>query len=719
MDDRRARILSLAWTALLVALNLAALNFLVADWSTARLDLTENREFSISPATRRILGSLDDTVTIHGYFSKRTHPKLAPLVPRISDMLDEYRAVSRGRVEIEIVDPGENEEAERLASERFGVRSTPFQLASKYETGIVNAYFSLVVQYGDRYERYGFADLIDVRPLPDGDVEVRLRNLEYDLTRAIKKVTSGMREGLDLFGSLDRTARLTFIVTPDSLPEVLAEVPEAVRTAAEELEERGGDRFEFVEIVPDDEASRDLVYREYGARPMSLGLLGDESFYLYGVLEVGDRMEQLLLATGDLTAADVREAVEQSLRRYAPGMLKTVGVVAPEPSLPPEVLMQFQMQGRTPPTPPPEFDEVRRYLERDYNVLPVDLASESGVPYDVDLLLVLKPSEIDEQALFHLDQYLMRGGRVVLCAGNYDVNFDRNGLDVLPIRTGLEDWLAHFGVAVEPTLVLDDRNRPMPIPEAVDTPLGQILRWVMEPYPYLVQVRDDGFVNGQVAASLDSVGIYWGSPVRLDEELPEGLKATPILQSSPESWTSSDLSQVQFVDYTVPDETERHLLAVALDGQFESYFAERGAPAPDDAGEENGEEDGERDPAAAAVLERSPDTRLVVIGNAEFLSDFVAQALGNLDAGFFEENLRFAQNLIDWATLDRDMIGIRSRGAASRRLVTVNRAEEVALELASYSIPVLVLLGIGAWRFWKRRNTPPLPTGSRAGNEEG
>ena len=152
---------SLLLTVALVGLNLIALQVLVSGWSTARLDLTRDKLYSITPATERLLVSLEEDVAVYGYFSKKTHPKLAPLVPEIIDMLDEYRAVSGGRVQVEIIDPGEDEAAEKIANDRYGVRSTPFRLASKYESGIVNAYFALVVKYADQYVRYGFGDLIE------------------------------------------------------------------------------------------------------------------------------------------------------------------------------------------------------------------------------------------------------------------------------------------------------------------------------------------------------------------------------------------------------------------------------------------------------------------------------------------------------------------------------------------------------------------------------
>ena len=658
--------------------------------------------FSISPATKRLLGSLDENVTIHGFFSGRTHPKLSPLVPQIADLLDEYRAVSKGRVVVEIRDPGKDEAAEEEAADRFGVRSTPFQLASKYETGIVNAYFALVVQFGDQYVRYGFQDLIEVSVLPDGDIDVSLRNLEYDLTRAIKKTVFGFRSASELFERVEDEVRLTGVITPASLPEMFADVPDALRTAAAELTEMGAGKFVYDEIDPtvDDAARREMEMR-FNLQPMSLDFFSDESFYLYGLLQIGDRVEQLILARDELTSAEIRETVEHSLRRHTPGFLKTVGVVTPEPTeIPPQLRAQMGM----PPTAPPEYQEIKRFLEQDYQIKDVRLDDAAGVPSDVDVLLVLKPKELDDEQVYHLDQFLMRGGRIVLAAGNYEATVGQQGLSVSPLNTGLDEWLAHHGVTIAKSLVLDDRNQSLPIPETRYTALGALRTWTLAPYPYLVQVRDEGFLNRDITATLDSVGIYWGSPITLAEDPPEGLEALPILQSSALSWTDDDLANVNFVDYTVPEEgTEPQLLAVALSGRFRSFFADgrRSGEAADAADE--GSED-----ASRVALPMSPETRLVIVANGEFVNDFVAQSLGQLEGGFFVENLRFVENVIDWTGLDADMIGIRARGLASRHLDRVDRSTEVGLEAVNYGVPVVFLIGLGGYLYWQRRNAAPI-----------
>jgi ABC-2 type transport system permease protein len=711
MNKKKFQI-SLLLTLVLVALNLIALQILISGWSTARLDLTRDHLYSITPATERLLVSLEEDVTIYGYFSKKTHPKLAPLVPEIIDMLDEYRAVSGGRVQIEIIDPGEDEAAEKIANDRYGIRSTPFRLASKYESGIVNAYFALVIKYGDQYVRYGFGELIQVDPLPDGDVDVRFRNLEYDLTRAIKKSAFGFRRDAELFERVEGEVKLTTIISPQTLPEMFSGIPEVVATAVAELKEKAGDKFVYEEIDPtESDVLANEVYRRYGAQPMSLGLFGGgERFYLYGILQVGDQAEQISLTSETLTAADIREAVENSLRRKTPGFLKTVGIVKPGPDLPPEIMRQLQMQGQQ--MPPPEFEQIKLYLEQDYVVEPVNLSSQNGVPTTIDVLLVIEPRNLDERAVYSLDQFLMRGGRVVLCVGNYKVDFDQQGLRASLQQTGLDGWLDHMGVEVSKTLVLDDRNRPLPLPQVRQTALGLMRTWSMVPYPYLVAVRDEGLVNPEVAGDLETVGIYWGSPVQLRADSLAEIETFELLRSSDKSWTSSDAVSVGFVNYTVPEEgTEPHLLAAALSGRFKSYYAER--PPPPRGGPATDEEDDE--PALPETpLTTSPETRLVVIGNSAFLSDLVAGILSQPEGGFFVENLRFVENLIDWSVLDNDLITIRSRGVTTPRIARMERGAEVGVETVNYILPAALLLVVGMIRIARRRHTRSIVTGGEA-----
>ena len=103
---------SVVLTAVLVALNLVLLNIWIFPLGGLRLDLTAQREYSLSPITRDLLSNLQEPLLIRGYFSEKTHPLLAPLVPRIRDMLQEYRVASGGRVQLEMIDPARDPDKE-------------------------------------------------------------------------------------------------------------------------------------------------------------------------------------------------------------------------------------------------------------------------------------------------------------------------------------------------------------------------------------------------------------------------------------------------------------------------------------------------------------------------------------------------------------------------------------------------------------------------------
>ncbi len=72
------------------------------------------------------------------------------------------------------------------------------------------------------------------------------------------------------------------------------------------------------------------------------------------------------------------------------------------------------------------------------------------------------------------------------------------------------------------------------------------------------------------------------------------------------------------------------------------------------------------------------------------------------------------ENLVDWTTLDSDMIGIRSRGVSSRRLDRIERPQQLTIEIINYAIPAFLVIGLGVWRFWRRKETVPLIDGIRS-----
>ena len=275
---------------MLLAANLAILNAWLFSFSNIRLDLTDEGQFSLSEATVNVVKDLDEPLVMRAYISERTHPLLAPLAPRVEDLMGEYEVASGGMIKAEIIDPRNDEAVEREANQIYGIRPVPFRITDRYETSVVNSYFDILVRYGDQFVTLNFNDLIEVEPRPDGAPDVRLRNLEFDLTKSIKRVVSGF-QSLDLvLGSLAEPIRLTAYVTPETLPESLREAVQRVETVGAEVQGSSGGGLVFEILDPDDPASgvtRRSLQEVYGLAPYQVSFFSGDSYYLHMVLDTG------------------------------------------------------------------------------------------------------------------------------------------------------------------------------------------------------------------------------------------------------------------------------------------------------------------------------------------------------------------------------------------------------------------------------------------------
>ena len=699
----------------LLAINLVLLNVWLYPLSVIRADLTEQREYSLSPVTRDLLQNLQEPLLIRAYFSERTHPLLAPLVPRITDMLAEYQ-VAGDRVQVEIIDPALNPDLEAEANQTYGIRPTPFQIAGRYEAAVVNAYFDILIRYGDQYEVLNFSDLIEVESYRDGQTDVKLRNLEYDLTRAIKRTVFGFQDLDSILAALPSPAKLTRVVTPDTLPAELTEAPATIQQVANEIAQSANGNFTFETINPDDPNSplgRDALLDGYNIQPFAVSLFDQTTYFLHMLLQVGDDT-QVIYPSGDLSEASVRQGLEQALKRSSSGFLQVVGIW--RPTIGPDPMMaQF---GQTQQPPFSTWDTLFQQLSQDYEVRALDLA-DGQVPPDIDVLVVVAPQAMADTQRYAIDQFLMRGGAVIVAGSSFRITVDpMTGLLALaPITDGLHEMLGHYGVTVEPTMVLDPQNEPFPI--AVNRDVGGFAVQELQSinYPYFVDVRADGMASGNpMIANLPAVTLNWVSPVRLDEAANTEREVTTLLQSTVESWTSADTNiqpdQELYPELGFPqgDAPGQQPLAVSVIGSFSSFFAGKEVPtnAPT-ATDPNAQAAPTPAAPATGTIEQSPATaRLVVIGSGDFLNDTVFTISSQLAPERYLNSLQFMQNAVDWAVEDLDLLTIRSRGTSSRVLAPLTPDEQSLWEFANYGFAIIALVLIGLWWASRRRIEQPM-----------
>ena len=185
MLDRRR--LTIAGIVLAVILFVALNTFGSLALRGERLDLTDNRQFTLSPGTLQLLAKIDEPITLRFYASRAlrdANPFLGSYADRVHDMLHTYADAARGRITVQYIDP-EPFSTEEDRAVGFGLDSIPL------EGGASSGYLGIAGTNS--------TDDVDVLPVLAPEREAFL---EYDLTRLVNNLAHPDKPMVALLSSL-------------------------------------------------------------------------------------------------------------------------------------------------------------------------------------------------------------------------------------------------------------------------------------------------------------------------------------------------------------------------------------------------------------------------------------------------------------------------------------------------------------------------------------
>ncbi|MBD2838147.1 Gldg family protein [Pseudomonas sp. JM0905a] len=184
---------------LLIALAFLAFNMLAGlTLTNARVDLTEQKLYTISDGTRKILGEIDEPINLYFFYSDKTAKDLVVLrnyARRVEEMLKAYERAAGGKIKLHIVDPEPFSEDEDKAAE-FGLQAVPLQ------QGGDQVYFGLA----------GTNSVDDTQTIPFFPLDQE-EFLEYEISRLVQSLAKperpvvGVISGLKLNGGFDMMSR--------------------------------------------------------------------------------------------------------------------------------------------------------------------------------------------------------------------------------------------------------------------------------------------------------------------------------------------------------------------------------------------------------------------------------------------------------------------------------------------------------------------------------
>jgi ABC-2 type transport system permease protein len=309
------------------------------------------------------------------------------------------------------------------------------------------------------------------------------------------------------------------------------------------------------------------------------------------------------------------------------------------------------------------------------------------------------PNNLDELSVFAIDQFLMRGGTVIIATSPYTTELTNGELQLQDWNSGLTDWLQHQGLTVGESLVMDEQSAAFPAPVIRESGGYEFRDVKMLDYPYFIDIRRDGLARKHpITENIPQLTMAWASPISVERK--DGLQLTTLLNSSSKSWLSTskqimpDAGDDGGIDPGGAAQDE-HKLGVMLQGRFDSYFSNRPHPGT--------EARGQADQGPAGLLQRSPEAaRIVLYSSNDFMDDQVLRAQVMASGTQYLGPVELLLNTLDWALQDEQLLTIRSRAHFNRTLPPMEQRGQAIIEYLNYGVAIL-WLGLLAAIYWLRK----------------
>lgn len=715
----------LVYLAVVILVNVAGMTLFF------RWDITGGGIYSISRASKEVVSTLSEPLTVKVFFSKNLPAPHNTTERYLRDLLEEY-AIHGNRyfnyrfheVSAEEGDiPKKARENQELAR-TYGIHPVQVQVIEKDEVKFQKAYMGLVLIHGDLIER------IPTISSTEG--------LEYRLTTAIMKLNNKVsallalkdkvRVKLILSSSLEKVASYIGL-------EGLKKLPTALQEIVEKLNRQNYGKLSYEHIDPREDQALEEVLRTYNVLSLKWPALsggqiqpgrGVAGLVLeHGREKVGIPMIRVLrlpIIGTRYELADL-EKLEQVISENLESLIAInadLGYLADHGTL---------KASFGPPGAPREEDRedtlgtFRELVSENYALREVNLKN-AALPDSFNCLIIARPLEpFTDEELFQIDQFLMRGKNLALFLDAFQevAAPDQQGMafggtrqpSFVPVNTGIEKLLDHYGIRVKKSYVLDENCFKQRLPAQ----FGGGERAI-----YFAPIVKQEFINAEVPFLKNIKGLVAlkASPVEVDQEKAGrlGLKVQRLLSSSERSWEMSgriNLNPMFIQPPQGPDQMKSIPLAYLVEGEFPSYFAGKPIPEKKSAAADTEKAAGEKkdqgkagdktpdekkpDPEISKIerggeiLTKGKPGKIFIMASSDMLKDNILDERGRTP------NSMFILNTVDYLNDRSEIAVMRSKELRFNPLADTGAGVKTFVKTFNIAgLPVLVVLfGLLIW----------------------
>lgn len=340
---------------------------------------------------------------------------------------------------------------------------------------------------------------------------------------------------------------------------------------------------------------------------------------------------------------------------------------------------------------------LRNEMLESYDVFNINLQQQQDLNrYDV-LVLAKPTTAFQERDKFLLDQYLMKGGKLLFLVDKVNASMDSAARDdyfARPNNLNLEDQLFKYGVRVNPDLVQDRRSGMYPVitGEVGGRPRMQLMEW-----PFFPLIGE--YANHPITRNLDAVLSRFANSI--DTVKAVGVKKTPLLMTSPYARKISTPVHINVNELRKnirdTDYTTAHIpIGVLLEGNFTSLYKNRFPPDGLDT---------------FKVIGDSKPTKIIVIADGDIARNDVNPRTNEPQPLGFDPltnrtfaNRDFLLNTLAYLTNENGLIQARNKEVKIRPLDKVRlKNERLKWQVINLAAPLILLIVYGIVRAFVRK----------------
>jgi len=438
-----------------------------------------------------------------------------------------------------------------------------------------------------------------------------------------------------------------------------------------EYRQVAGGKIKIEKYDPQPDSDAEDSARLDGIEPQALA--GADRFYLGLAVKCVDEVQSIPFLAPNrerLLEYDLARAIVRAANPEKP----TIGVMSPLPvfGMPSNPMMQQMGQQGSQPW------AIVTELKNDFTVKRIGMDADK-IDDDIKLLVVIAPKDITDKAQYAIDQFIMRGGKLLAFLDAQCLADNRQQNQMMMNMGGggssLDKLLKAWGIQFDATKAVADLKYKMQLRGRSGEP---------QEAPAWLGLTADAIDRDDVATSqLDNIwlplcGAFTGTPEG-------GLKQTVLLHSSKDSQLVdamlANLSGENTMKEFKPSGVNYNL-AIRLTGKFKTAFP-NGAPQDQkDEGQKKDEAKSDEQKPGDSLKETKGDNTVVLFGDADLLFD--PFTIRRIDSPFgalqmpMNANLNLAQNVIEQMTGDNNLIAVRSRATLSRPFTRVKEMEAAA-----------------------------------------